>query len=81
MGTEEFKIITSEDGSYAVVRVDPDQPRFLEVIATFYDAGRARDYARFENNRSDEPREAEPEPEREEKEPATPRRIRTISSK
>ena len=37
----EFTAITFEDDSCAVVRSDPSQPRFLEVIATFYDAARA----------------------------------------
>ena len=45
----EFKTATFEDGSCAVLRVDPLQPDIMEVIASFYDAARARDYARFEN--------------------------------
>ena len=32
-----------------MLRVDPSQPHFMEVVASFYDAARARDYARFEN--------------------------------
>jgi uncharacterized membrane protein len=51
MGTKtaEFAVVTFEDGACAVVRSDPSQPQLLEVIATFYDAARARDYAQAEN--------------------------------
>jgi DNA-binding MarR family transcriptional regulator len=35
-----------EDGSCVVLRADSTKPRFMEVIATFYDAGQARDYVR-----------------------------------
>src|ERR1700731_4749566 len=45
----EFKTAIFEDGSCVVLRVDPSQPHFMEVVASFYDAERARDYARFEN--------------------------------
>ena len=44
----EFKTAIFEDGSCVVLRVDPSQPHFMEVIASFYDAARARDYVRFE---------------------------------
>jgi hypothetical protein len=50
--TEEFTAITFEDGSCAVVRTDPSRPRFMEVIATFYDEARAREYANVENSQS-----------------------------
>jgi hypothetical protein len=38
-----------------VVRTDPGKPRFLELVATFYDASHARDYADGENSRAAEP--------------------------
>src|SRR5438309_353633 len=47
--THEFKTAIFEDGSCVVLRVDPSQPHFMEVVASFYDAARARDYASFEN--------------------------------
>src|SRR5262245_1670076 len=45
----EFTAITFEDGTSAVVRRDPSKPRLVEVIATFYDVARARDYAQSAN--------------------------------
>ena len=39
----------------AVVRSDPRTPHVLEVIATFFEAERARDYADRENSRASEP--------------------------
>ena len=42
-------------GSIAVVRSDPRTPRVLEVIAVFFEAERARDYANRENSRAAEP--------------------------
>ncbi len=47
--------VTFEDDSIAVIKTDPRKPRLLEVIATFFDAARARDYAERENSRSIEP--------------------------
>ena len=56
MGSSDmFKTVEFEDGSVAVLRSDPRTPRVLEVIATFYDASHARDYADRENSRSAEP--------------------------
>lgn len=49
-----FTTITFENGTVAVVRPDPREPRFLEVIAIFYDASHARSYAEMQNNRSAE---------------------------
>ena len=49
-----FSTVTFQDGSVAVVRTDPGKPRFLEVIAIFFEASRARDYADRENSRSAE---------------------------
>jgi len=50
-----FSTATFQDGSVAVVRSDPRTPRVLEVIAIFFEAERARDYADRENSRSAEP--------------------------
>ena len=50
-----FTTVTLEDGTCAVVRTDPRKPRLLEVIAIFFEAARARDYADRENSRSAEP--------------------------
>ena len=47
--THEFKTAIFEDESCVVLRVDPSQPHIMEVVASFYDAARARDYASFEN--------------------------------
>jgi uncharacterized membrane protein len=49
----EFRTAVFEDGTHAVLRADPTKPRLMEVIATFHDAARARDYVRFENGSSD----------------------------
>ena len=58
--THEFKTAIFEDGSCVVLRVDPSQPYFMEVVASFYDAERARDYARFENDQQGEHQEDAP---------------------
>ena len=50
-----FTTVTLEDGTCAVVRTDPRKPRLLEVIAIFFEAARAQDYADRENSRSAEP--------------------------
>jgi len=57
-----FKTVVFEDGAYSVVRTDPAKPRLIEVVATFYDASRARDYADIENGHSpgQEPETAPP---------------------
>jgi len=52
--TKPFSTVTFQDGMVAVVRTDPGKPRFLELVATFYDASHARDYADRENSRSAE---------------------------
>ena len=44
-----FTTVTLEDRTFAVVRTDPRKPQFLEVIAIFLDASRARSYAEMEN--------------------------------
>ena len=53
--TKPFRIVTFQDGSVAMVRSVPRTPRVLEVIAIFFQAQRARDYADRENSRSAEP--------------------------
>ena len=53
--TKPFSIVTFQDGSVAVVRSDPRAPRVLEVIAVFFEAERARNYADRENSRAAEP--------------------------
>jgi|SRR5271166_2428210 len=50
-----FTTVTLEDGTCAVVRTDPRKPRLLEVIAIFFEAECARDYADRENSRASEP--------------------------
>jgi hypothetical protein len=52
----EFKTAIFDDGICAVLRSDPAQPHIMEVIASFHDAARARDYAKFENSQPDEHR-------------------------
>jgi hypothetical protein len=47
-----FTTVTLEDGTFAVVRTDPRKPGYLEVIAIFHDASRARDYADTENHQA-----------------------------
>ena len=49
-----FTTVTLEDGTFAVVRTDPRKPRFMEVVAIFHDASRARSYADIENDLSAE---------------------------
>jgi hypothetical protein len=40
----EHKTAVFEDGTHAVLRVDPADPRRLQLIATFYEAAHAQDY-------------------------------------
>ena len=53
--TKPFRIVAFQDGSVAVVQSVPRTPRVLEIIAVFFEAERARDYADRENSRSAEP--------------------------
>ncbi len=48
--TAAFKVVVLESSTWAVVRTDPARPRFMEVIANFYDEKRARDYADLQNS-------------------------------
>ena len=60
--TKPFSTVTFQDGSVAVVHSVPRTPRVLEVVAIFFDAARARDYADRENSRSAEPAVSRPRP-------------------
>jgi hypothetical protein len=42
----ELKTAILDDGTHAVLRADPAKPRYIEVIATFYQAENAKDYVR-----------------------------------
>jgi uncharacterized membrane protein len=53
--TEFYKTIALEESTWAVVRTEIGNPRLLEVIATFYDEGRARGYAASQNGETGEP--------------------------
>ncbi len=55
--TEVFKTVVLESSAWAVVRTDPDRPRFMEVIANFYDEKRAKDYADQQNSLISPPHE------------------------
>ena len=48
--TKPFSTAAFQDGSVAVVRSVPRTPRVLEVIALFFQAERAQDYADRENS-------------------------------
>jgi hypothetical protein len=50
----EFRTAIFDDGTCAVLRAAPSKPHLLEVIASFHDAARARDYIRSESNSSDQ---------------------------
>ena len=47
-----FRTFEIEAGTFAVVRTDGANPRIFEVVATFYDASRAEEYAARENAQS-----------------------------
>jgi hypothetical protein len=77
-GTGIYKTVALEGLTWAVVLTDPNEPRFMEVIAIFYDEARARDYAQAENG---EPREqteeAAPEAKSAKMETAKPAPVKT----
>ena len=52
---ETLKVIALEDGSSAVVKVDLANPRLWEVVATFFDAARAQQYAKLTEGERREP--------------------------
>ena len=55
--TDVFKTVVLENSTWAVVRTDPARPRFMEVIANFYDEKRAKDYTDALNGQIEQPRE------------------------
>ncbi len=58
---EMFKVISLDDGSSAVVKLDHEKPRLMEIVAIFYDAARAYAYAGLSGSRrEEEPQAAEP---------------------
>jgi hypothetical protein len=58
---EKFKVISLDDGSSAVVKLDREKPRLMEIVAIFYDAARAHAYAGLSvSRREEEPPAAEP---------------------
>jgi uncharacterized membrane protein len=56
----EFITAVFEDGICAVMRYNRAEPQLMEVIATFHDAARARDYAKFENGQRDDSQKVSP---------------------
>ena len=54
-----YKTVALENSTWAVVRTDPARPRFMEVIANFYDEKRAKDYADLQNGQYGQPQENE----------------------
>ncbi len=54
-----YKTVALENSTWTVVRTDPARPRFMEVIANFYDEKRAKDYADLQNCQSAQPQEKE----------------------
>ncbi len=61
---QELKTAIFEDGTHAVLRTDRANPLLMELIATFYDAGHARDYVRLHTTPSEEHHEKKPRAER-----------------
>ncbi|MFZ1107886.1 MAG: hypothetical protein WAN43_06030 [Rhodomicrobium sp.] len=53
-----FRTIELESGTFAVVRSAAAKPLVLEVVATFYDASRAENYAAQQNAAQAEPKTA-----------------------
>ncbi len=49
-----FSTVTFEEGTFGVVCIDFDRPHSMEVIAIFFDAARARDYADSLNSTPDD---------------------------
>jgi hypothetical protein len=57
-----FKTVAMEESTWAVVRTDPAKPRYMEIVATFYDEARARDYADVQNGGQSREESGETEP-------------------
>ena len=55
MASEIYKAVTLGDGGLSVVKIDPANPRIMEVVATFFDARRAKEYADMSNERKVRP--------------------------
>ena len=53
--SDEFKTVVLENSTWAVVQTDPGRPRFMEVIANFYDEKRAKDYTDLLNGQIEQP--------------------------
>lgn len=49
-----FKTVVLDNLTWAVVRIDPSRPRFMEIIALFYEEKRAKDYASLQNSETAE---------------------------
>ena len=67
MGSSDvFKTVVIDNSTWAVVLTDPSRPRFMEIIANFYDEKRAKDYAELQNSQTAQPHQPEeqrrPEP-------------------
>lgn len=58
-GSDVYKSVAWERSTWAVVRTDPARPRFMEIIANFYDEKRAKDYADMQNDQTGQPQEKE----------------------
>ncbi len=70
-----YQAVALQDGTSAVVRADPGKPQIFEIVATFYDAANAREYAARENAGHEAPRHfPRPVKTRPEPEPATIRK-------
>jgi len=57
-----YKTVALENSTWAVVRSDPARPRFMEIIAKFYDEKRAKDYTDLQNGQIGEPHQQEEAP-------------------
>ncbi len=55
-----YQAVALQDGTSAVMRADPAKPQIFEVVATFYDALRAQEYAARENAAFHAPQSPEP---------------------
>ena len=63
MAGQQYKTVVMDDSTWAVVRTDAQKPRFMELIATFYDEARAKHYTNLLNGPSEEPDEHAAAPE------------------
>jgi hypothetical protein len=56
-----YQAVALQDGKSAVMRADSAKPQLFEVVATFFDAARAQEYAARENAAHATPQPTEPE--------------------